>query len=42
MNFTEAQVDSIGYYADFIDQACPKKDYPKGKSAGAASARVLL
>ena len=31
MNFTEAQVDSIGYYADLIDNAIQKTDYPKAK-----------
>lgn len=29
--FTEAQVDSIGYYADFIDKAIEKINYPKAK-----------
>lgn len=31
MNFTEAQVDSISYYADYIDKAVQKVDYPKAK-----------
>ena len=31
MNFTEAQADSISYYADFIDRAIAKVDYPKAR-----------
>jgi signal transduction histidine kinase len=31
MNFTEAQADSINFYADYIDHAAPKTNYPKAK-----------
>ncbi|HEY4205238.1 MAG TPA: tetratricopeptide repeat protein, partial [Puia sp.] len=31
MNYTEAQADSISYYADFIDGAIKKVDYPKAR-----------
>ena len=31
MNYTEAQADSISYYASFIDHAIEKADYPKAK-----------
>ena len=29
MNFTEAQADSIAFYADYIDKAIGKITYPK-------------
>ena len=31
MNYTEAQADSISYYANFIDHAIEKVNYPKAK-----------
>jgi signal transduction histidine kinase len=31
INFTEAQVDSIGYYADFIDHAGKQINFPQAK-----------
>lgn len=32
MNFTEAQADSISYYADLIDHAIGKVNYPKARA----------